>query len=156
MVGIAFSRSRPCNWRPVNEEASYTIYHDGDDGNFVDIGDDYECGNTKIVCAMIMILVKWWSWLMIMMKETIIMVFADYCHIIYIDSLCDDYMLIMIIWLWRVEGMIVTVGKGRRVFAEDSKQRERKMCGIILINYDHHHDDHNYHIFYVDLWAMIW
>ena len=104
MVGIAFSRSRPCNWRPVNEEASYTIYDDGDDGNFVDIGDDYERGNVKIVSAMI-------------------------------------------IWLWRVEGMIVTVGKGRRVFAEDSKQRERKMRGIILINYDHHHDDHNYHIF---------
>ena len=61
MVGIAFCRSRPCNWRPVNEEASYTIYHDGDDGNFVDIGDDYECGDIKIVSAMIMIIVKWWS-----------------------------------------------------------------------------------------------
>ena len=44
-----------------------------------------------------------------------------------------------------VEEMIVTVGKGRRVFVEDSKQRERKMPGIMLINGDDYEDDHNYH-----------
>ena len=44
-----------------------------------------------------------------------------------------------------VEEMIVMVGKGPRVFAEDSKQRERKMRGIMLINYDDYEDDHNYH-----------
>ena len=61
----------------------------------------------------------------------------------YVDSLCDDYNDNMLVK--EVEEMIVMVGKGPRVFAEDSKQRERKMRGIMLINYDDYEDDHNYH-----------